>query len=384
MASYQTRGRDPLLDSNMQAAIEKRGKELIGILLIILGVAVAAMVGSYTPDDPNWMVSTDAPVQNWLGRPGASIAAPLFMIVGWASWGIALVLLAWGVRFVLHISEERAINRLIFAPIAVALASVYCATLIPGEAWRATHSFGLGGLFGDTIMGAFLTLLPVGSSFAVKMMSLISAVSMLALGAYVLGFTGQDIRKGLRFALVGFIMLYGALVTLTGRGATRAVQAAKERKASRTERRAVLQAEQAQAQAEAAALAAQVLVHEDEPEPERTGLLARMPALIRRPEPMPEPELVEQPGPAHAPEDMPGDDRIRAKIADVIKARHTPAEPEPAPIPADKPLTKGRGHGPRPLLLDPVEEAEMAIDVLDEDEMELRPEPPISHAAGLG
>ena len=79
--AYQTRSRDPLLDSDMQAVIEKRGKELIGIALICLGLAAAAMIGSYTPDDPNWMVSTDAPVQNWLGRLGASIAAPLFMVV---------------------------------------------------------------------------------------------------------------------------------------------------------------------------------------------------------------------------------------------------------------------------------------------------------------
>jgi len=92
--AYHTRSRDPLLDSNMQAAIEKRGKELIGIVLICLGLAAAAMIASYTPDDPNWMVSTDAPVQNMLGRLGASIAAPLFMIVGWGSWGIALVSLA--------------------------------------------------------------------------------------------------------------------------------------------------------------------------------------------------------------------------------------------------------------------------------------------------
>ena len=63
MASYHIRNRDPLLDSNMQAAIEKRGKELIGIFLFCLGCAAAAMIGSYTPEDPNWLVSTDAPVQ---------------------------------------------------------------------------------------------------------------------------------------------------------------------------------------------------------------------------------------------------------------------------------------------------------------------------------
>ena len=93
--AYQTRGRDPLLDSNMAQAIEKRGKELLGLALILAGVMAAMMIGSYTPDDPNFMVSTDAPVQNWLGRMGASIAAPLFMIVGWAR-GASLSFLASG------------------------------------------------------------------------------------------------------------------------------------------------------------------------------------------------------------------------------------------------------------------------------------------------
>ena len=37
MASYQARKRDPLLDSNTQAMVEKRSKELLGIGLIIAG-----------------------------------------------------------------------------------------------------------------------------------------------------------------------------------------------------------------------------------------------------------------------------------------------------------------------------------------------------------
>ncbi|MDG1068036.1 MAG: DNA translocase FtsK 4TM domain-containing protein, partial [Sulfitobacter sp.] len=80
--AYQTRQREPLIDSNTAEAIEKRGKELLGVVLLVLGVMAAMMIGSYTPDDPNWMLATDAPAQNWLGRMGASLAAPLFMIVG--------------------------------------------------------------------------------------------------------------------------------------------------------------------------------------------------------------------------------------------------------------------------------------------------------------
>ena len=39
--AYQTRGRDPLLDNHMAETIEKRGKELLGLVLIALGVMAA-------------------------------------------------------------------------------------------------------------------------------------------------------------------------------------------------------------------------------------------------------------------------------------------------------------------------------------------------------
>ncbi len=365
----------------MQAAIERRGKELIGLALLGVGLAAAAMIGSYTPDDPNWMVSTDAPVQNWLGQTGASLAAPLFMIVGWGSWGIALIALVWGARFTLHRGEERAIGRLVFAPIAVALASVYAATLVPGAAWSATHSFGLGGLFGDTVMGALLTLLPVGSQLAVKLISLIMAISMLGVGAFVLGFTGADMARGLRFLLVGFIMLYGGLMTLLGRGAGRALDTARARRERRAEQRARRTAEaEAHIEEPEAYSPFEPLAPAEAAAPEKRGLRALMPSLIRRPDPLPEPELVD-PGVATGDADMPGDDRIRAKIADVIRARS--ARQNPAPVPADKPLTRGRGRGPQPLVLG-ANAAELAPEPpLSEYHVDLPPEPPLTAPASL-
>ena len=365
--AYNTRSRDPLLDSNMQAAIEKRGKELIGITLILLGLAAVAMVGSYTPDDPNWLVSTDAPVQNMLGQVGASIAGPLFMIVGWGSWGIALVLLAWGLRFTFHLGEDRAIARLIFAPIAIAIASVYAATLVPGAEWRATHSYGLGGLFGDTVMGALLTLLPVGSGLAVKLTSLVMAAGMLALGAFVLGFTRAEMMRGLRFALIGVVMIYGGLMTLLGKSASFTVSAARASKQKRAERKEAAELAAIAKEAERAAamtaipqvaVASVVATPVAAPGPkvqERTSLLSRMPSLIRRSDPMPEPELIE-PGPAAAsagiPDTMPGDARIRAKIADAVRSHAMAAATPPPQTDPERPLTNGRGRGPDPLVLD--------------------------------
>ncbi|WP_189678175.1 DNA translocase FtsK [Seohaeicola zhoushanensis] len=352
--AYQTRSRDPFLDSTMQAAIEKRGKELVGIALIGLAIAAAAMIGSYTPDDPNWMVSTDAPVQNWMGRIGASMAAPLFMIVGWGSWGIALILGVWGIRFAAHYGEDRAMNRLIFAPIAIALASVYAATLVPGEEWRATHSFGLGGLFGDTVMGALLTLLPFGSHVGLKLSSLLLAVGMLALGAFVMGFTRAEINRGLRFALIGLIMAYGGLLTLLGMTARASGAALREQRLRLAERREMAAARRE----EAAVLRSDPVLEDFEPirivsrkgesAGERPSFLSRMPGLIRRAEPVA--ELVEH-EPREFDAEMPGDDRIKARIADVVRTRKqagVPVEPEPD---LTRPLTKGRGRGPDPLIL---------------------------------
>ena len=377
--AFQTRSRDPLLDSSMQAAIEKRGKELIGIFLIGLGVFVAAMVGSYTPDDPNWMVSTDAPVQNWLGRPGASIAAPLFMIVGWAAWSLALTPLAWGLRFLLHSGEDRVLGRMIFAPVLLAVASIYAATLVPGVEWKATHSFGLGGLFGDTVMGALLTLLPVSSHFAVKLMSLLMAFGMLALGAFVAGFSRGEMSRAGRYLTLGFVIIYGGIASLLGRGATSGFRAAM---ALREQRRAAkLQAEEDAwiAEDDGAQMfesypqgGADTDAAEDdyaEDRPEKVGLFARVPGLMRRSDPeeipdqMPEPELVET---AQSGESLlSGDARISEKIASAVRIRRAASQaPDHDP---DLPLTKGRGKRAEPLLFNP-----------NAAQANLPPEPPLT------
>ena len=376
--AYQTRGRDPLLDSNMAAAIEKRGKELLGLALILGGIMAAMMIGSYTPEDPNWMVSTDAPVQNWMGRMGASIAAPLFMIVGWGAWGVAIVLIVWGVRFALHSGEDRAVGRLIFAPIAVALGSIYAATLAPDTDWLHTHSFGLGGLFGDTVMGAILTILPIGSIVTIKLMSLVMGLAILALGAFVLGFTRTEVRRLGRFLLLGVIMTYALLMNALGRGASGAVLAAQNlqaRQADRRERNRIAAADHAAFETSQRDLYSAPLVAKRlPPEPslrggaseQKTGILGRMPGLIKRPEAMPEPELIETFSDA-AVDEMPGEDRIKSKIADVIKNRVRSAKA--VHTPATAPLTKGRGRGPDALILNSTPPAQ------------LRAEPPLTAAA---
>ncbi|MFU8778237.1 MAG: DNA translocase FtsK 4TM domain-containing protein, partial [Roseovarius sp.] len=403
--AYQTRGRDPLLDSNMAEAIEKRGKELLGLVLMAVALMAAAMVVSYSPDDPSWMSATDAPVQNWMGRLGASVAAPLFMIIGWGSWGFAIVPGVWGARLALHRGEERAVGRLIFAPIWLAVLSLYAASLAPGAEWAQSHSFGLGGLFGDTVLGALLGILPVAASVGLKFLSLVLGVGVLVMGAFVLGFTRVELQRVGRFLLVGIILCYAGLMTAMGRGAGGAAQAGQavqsmmaERRARRGEgavaRAAVpLRAEPALEgarvrRADTVPLTAErpapVAAKPAQPVEKPGGLLARMPMLMRKPEVMPEPELVEA-APYAGEAEMPGDDRIRAKISDVIKAR---VRQGPAVrIEAVAPLTKGRGRGPDPLILNTAPRGvlppEPPLTARHAGQAPLRAEPSLSMAAPM-
>ncbi len=363
--AFQTRGRDPLLDSTMAEAIEKRGKELLGLALLGLGVMAAMLIGSYHPDDPSWMSATDAPVQNMLGRIGASIAAPLFMIVGWGAWGIAIVLGLWGLRFTFHQGEERAIGRLIFAPIWIAVLALYASSLMPGEAWSATHSFGLGGLFGDTVLGTVLGILPVGASFGLKFLSLMLGAGMLVLGAFVLGFTRFEVTTILRFLLVGVIMTYAMIMAGLGQAATygaRGAQSLRAKTADWRERRAADRAEAEELRrAEAAvpeprvrrapvmtapevpmAHAENVVAMPTQPvAAEKTGgLLSRMPSLMRRAdrqvaEDMPEFDPIFDPSTAPT-------ERVKAKITDVIKSRVRMGQPT---------YPEELGQGSEPLIL---------------------------------
>ncbi|MEQ9261155.1 MAG: DNA translocase FtsK 4TM domain-containing protein [Roseovarius sp.] len=403
--AYQTRGRDPLLDSSMAEAIEKRGKELLGLVLLLIGALTAAMVFSYHPDDPSWMSATDAPVRNWLGHAGASIAATVFMVIGWGACGFALLIGGWGLRFTLHRGEERAVGRLIFAPIWLAMLAVFASTLTPGDAWLSAHSFGLGGLFGDTVLAALLGILPVGAGMGLKLLSVVLSGLVVVFGLFVLGADRDEVSRGLRFMLVGLVMSYAGLRAMLGRGASEAARASGGLKSgvaahmsARAERRAERrEAQRLEVEAEETAQeagydprplrvpAAPPVAHQPgrraEPvltaprraapapqpvaapraqapaapreKPEKSGgLLASLPSLIRRPEPEPEPELVDRTYRGEAPEE-PGDDRIRSKIADAIRSRRNapPVAQAPMDYVADKPLTKGRGRGPDPLIL---------------------------------
>lgn len=239
MALYQMRQRDPLVDPNTQAALERRARELIGLGLIAAALLFTVMLLSYSPEDPGWMVATDQPVRNWLGGIGAAIASTLMIITGKGAWAIPLILFAWGMRFVLHRGAERAVGRVVFALIAVAMASVFAATHVPGADWP--HAFGIGGLFGDTVLGAMLGVAPVKATFGLKVMSLISGLALLGMLLFVTGFDAEELGVLRHFLALGSVMAYSQIMVWAGRGTAGAARAAQAAQARQRQRRAEAQ-----------------------------------------------------------------------------------------------------------------------------------------------
>jgi S-DNA-T family DNA segregation ATPase FtsK/SpoIIIE len=348
--AYQARHRDPLFDSDTQAIIERRGKELLGIVLLGLAVLMALMLGSYSPDDPNWMSATEAPAKNLLGPLGAAIASPLYVIAGYGAWAIALVMGAWGLRFVTHFGEERAIGRLIFAPIGIALVSVFASTHVPGPEW--SHSFGLGGLFGDTVLGAVLGILPVAPGLGLKVLSFALAGGAVAMGAFVLGFNRDEIWAYLRYLMGGLILIYHTFVTLMGRGAVSGVRLARDARARAAERRDASDRlpEVEPGRVNEAVLRATRSYRETTEAGRKSGLLQKMPSLLKR-------------KPVEISEELLGEtDRISARIADAVKSRVRRPEGH---LRAEPPVTADMASMPRIDLLDEEDELE-ALRALDE------------------
>ncbi|MBV1868383.1 MAG: DNA translocase FtsK 4TM domain-containing protein [Marinosulfonomonas sp.] len=356
MASYQARRRDPLLDSNTQAIIERRGKELLGFGLMTVGFLIALTLWSYSADDPSWLSVTDEPVRNFLGRFGASVASPLVVIAGAGAWGIAIAFLAWGVRFLLHIGAERAFGRAIFAPIAIALGAVYMSTHIPGIAWK--HSFGLGGLFGDTVLGAVLGVVPISATLGLKVMAFFMAIATLAMAAFALGFTRAELRSIGKFLLVGLIMIYATALTFIvkfSHWVTTAFLGVHSWNSNRREQRKTAAA------IAAASVAEQAVVHRAEPtvepiltrealpktEPLKGGLFAKMPSLLKR---APAPDMEAEPT-LYTAEDF-GDPQIKARIAEVIRNRVSSRAGEPdTAIRQEPPVSSRHPRGPQPMIV---------------------------------
>ncbi|PKP84482.1 MAG: cell division protein FtsK [Alphaproteobacteria bacterium HGW-Alphaproteobacteria-2] len=310
--AYQSRHqtRDPLISQTLQVALQRRGRELLGLSLLGLGGGVVLILGSYVPDDPSWLSASDEPAKNLLGQFGATVASPLIITIGLGAWTLAALLLGWGVRLVTHRGTARSLGRLVFAPLVVALAALFAATHVPGPGWG--HSFGLGGLFGDAVLGAALGVMPLDAASALRVASLAAGAALLASLVHVLGVTRRELRELLRFLGLSLLRVLAQILRLGTRAVARAAERPSRSMPQETARAVEKHVLRVPAMSEATHRAAAP----------RPGLRERLPRLsLRRTAPMPEPELVESSSTSSRDAGIPDAERIRGKITDVIRAR---------------------------------------------------------------
>jgi DNA segregation ATPase FtsK/SpoIIIE, S-DNA-T family len=228
-------------------------------------------------------------------------------------------------------------DRLIFAPIGIALLSVYASTHVPQAGWA--HSFGLGGLFGDTVLGAVLGMLPMSAALGLRIAALATAVGAVWIMAFVLGFTRSELAAAGRFGVRSLVFGYAGLLRLAGRGAAGLVRgiaaggaAVAERRATRSERR------------------------EESPE---QGLFQRLRSLTRREA---TPDLMTFDDAAQDP-----DDRLRARISNAIRAKVGDRPAAPLARPEPPVIRQADASGATP------------VDLYDEDDLDfddyVMPEP---------
>ena len=317
MAYPSARVRPPIFDSALQAALERRAVEFLGLGLLTLSGLTAMMFTSYAPEDPSWLSASDAPVQNILGSFGAMIAAPIMLIFGLSAWSLVAIQAVWGLRCLLHRGAHRALGRLIFAPFGVAVFAIYAAGLVPPASWG--NNFGLGGLFGDTVLKTLLRLSPLPAQPTLTYTSFATGITLVLIGLYCLGVSKRELGYALRFLRGGVLQSGRAVARGLGRGSMRLL-AARTQQVDASAPSDIIRRGGGSAtfvpQAPSEFSQDLAVPHTEV----KRGLFSRLPGFIKREEaPSPlEPSLNSR---AHSSAPAGPEDRLQARISDAVNSR---------------------------------------------------------------
>ena len=317
MAYPSARVRPPIFDSALQAALERRAVEFLGLGLLALSGLTAMMFTSYAPEDPSWLSASDAPVQNILGSFGAMIAAPIMLIFGLSAWSLVAIQAVWGLRCLLHRGAHRALGRLIFAPFGVAVFAIYAAGLVPPASWG--NNFGLGGLFGDTVLKTLLRLSPLPAQPTLTYTSFATGITLVLIGLYCLGVSKRELGYALRFLRGGVLQSGRAVARGLGRGSMRLL-AARTQQVDASAPSDIIRRGGGSAtfvpQAPSEFSQDLAVPHTEV----KRGLFSRLPGFIKREE---DPSPLEPPLNSHAHSSAPAgpEDRLQARISDAVKSR---------------------------------------------------------------
>ena len=111
----------PVLSPALAQFLRRRVMEMVGLALVIAGVALCVALASAGTYEPSFNRVSNAPVLNLLGSAGANIASLLYGGAGLAAFLLAVTPIFWGVHLLRKQPLTRPEWRLLLWPLSVAL-----------------------------------------------------------------------------------------------------------------------------------------------------------------------------------------------------------------------------------------------------------------------
>ena len=181
------------LPEGAEIFLKRRTQEIIGTVLLLIGLFLAACILFYVPGDRSFSVAVDRPIAHPLGSLGANTADVLVQSLGAASLGLALVVMVWGLRFFLHRPVTRFWLRLTALPAAILAVSVALTLLPASPLWPELGELRLGGIVGQLMVGRLTAWVPPwGGLAATSLISAGAAALAVPLAAVAFGLSVGD------------------------------------------------------------------------------------------------------------------------------------------------------------------------------------------------
>jgi DNA segregation ATPase FtsK/SpoIIIE, S-DNA-T family len=138
------------LSDDFRLAVERRFRELGGLVLVLTVGAAAAALATWSVNDPSLSHATSAPVRNLLGAPGAIAADLAMQLFGLATIAIILPPAFWGWRLLTHRLLDRLRWRVAAWILGLVVAAAFASCLTRTAHWPLPT--GLGGVIGDALL----------------------------------------------------------------------------------------------------------------------------------------------------------------------------------------------------------------------------------------
>ena len=190
--------RRPLLSASATNKLQQILFQFVSIVFLFVATSLYLIMLSYRIDDPSFRSATSEPAQNIFGNFGSHIADPLHLGLGVSYLLLVFLILLWSWRLAFSNNKRRLITRLVFFPLPLATTAIFLATYPPSSVWNFSFSYGLGGIFGDTILAYILQTDLLDSNTLLRLTSVSCAFLTLLLLIFITATDLKEIKKIIR------------------------------------------------------------------------------------------------------------------------------------------------------------------------------------------